>query len=182
MVGIIRIDHHALEIVAGSTMFTYGSQLYQTQVAGLLSLGLIFIRLVAGSWSALLAWRIAFILLEKRGITLAELAHLTNFRVPILPGRSSGASVLWSIWALASILLLWPHGFAAPLGASSISWIPGTQVLQQSESASLGRVSSETAKWYLLLFQGWRTSVIGEALAMTAKVPVYAFHPPQLPL
>ncbi|KAI4246379.1 MAG: hypothetical protein L6R40_002047 [Gallowayella cf. fulva] len=163
-------------------MFTYSSRLFQAQVTGLISLGLIIIRLIAGSLSALLAWRIAFILLEKRGVTLVELARLTNFRTPILPGRGSGAPLVWSIWALATIILLWPHGFAAPLASSSVSWIPGTRVLQQSVPTSAAIVPSENAKWYLLQYPHARTSTILAAVAATAKDPAYAFHQSQLPL
>lgn len=182
MVSIIQIDHQDFEIGANSTDFTYGSRLYQAQVTGLISLRLIIIRLIAGSSSALLAWRIVFILLEKRGITPAELTRLMNFRVPILPGKSSRASLLWSFWALVAILLLWPHGFAAPLASSSISWIPGTRVLQQSESTSVANVSSELAKWYILLYEDICMSMILDAAAKTANDPAYAFPPTRLPL
>jgi hypothetical protein len=181
MVGIIRIDRHKFEIGAGPTIFAHGSELYQAQVTGLISLGLVIIRLIAGSCSALLAWRIVFVLLEKRGITLAELARLTNFRFPILPTRSSGASLLWAIWATAAILLLWPQGFAAPLASSSVSWIPGIRVLQKSESTSVATVG-RFANWAAVLYPDARMSAVVGAAAMTAKDPAYAFHPSQIPL
>lgn len=72
--GIIRIDDLDFKIGSGSTLLHFESTLYQAQITALISLGLVIIRIVAGSCSALLAWRCIFVLLEKRGMTLAEIS------------------------------------------------------------------------------------------------------------
>ncbi|KAK2690685.1 hypothetical protein QWA68_010487 [Fusarium oxysporum] len=82
MVLVIQIDGRHFKIGSVSTVFTFHSRLYQAQVTGLLSLALVSLRLVAGTGSALLAWRIIFILLEKCGVTLVELTRLLSLCVP----------------------------------------------------------------------------------------------------
>ncbi|KAL8885034.1 MAG: hypothetical protein Q9215_007043 [Flavoplaca cf. flavocitrina] len=181
IVGIIRLDNHQFEIGEAPTIFTTKYRLHQAQVTALVSLGLVLIRLVASSSSVLLAWRIVFILLEKRGITLGELARLTNFRVPILPGTQSRKSLLWSVWAATTIILLWPQGFAAPLASSSISWIPGTTVLPESKLTSVASFG-DSADWPAIQYEDARMSAIMASVAMTAKDPTYAFHVSPIPL
>ncbi|KAL8832320.1 MAG: hypothetical protein Q9170_004932 [Blastenia crenularia] len=181
VVGIIRLDNHEFEIGTAPTIFATKYRLHQAQVTALISLGLVLIRLVVSSSSVLLTWRIVFILLEKRGITLGELARLTNVRVPILPGKQSRKSLLWSVWAATTIILLLPHGFAAPLASSSISWIPGTTVLPESRSTSVASFG-DYADWWVILAGDFRMSAITASVAMTAKDPTYAFHASPIPL
>jgi hypothetical protein len=59
-------------------------KLYQAQVTGLVSLALVVLRLVSGSCSVLLAWRVVCVLLEKRGLTLTELTLTINWKLPLL--------------------------------------------------------------------------------------------------
>ncbi|KAI4266437.1 MAG: hypothetical protein L6R38_008742 [Xanthoria sp. 2 TBL-2021] len=181
VVGIIRLDNRQFEIGEAPTIFTTKYRLHQAQVTALISLGLVLVRLVASSSSVLLVWRIVFVLLEKRGITLGELARLTNFRVPILPGKQSRKSLLWSVWAATTIILLWPQGFAAPLASSSISWIPGTTVLPESKSTSVASFG-DYADWPVISAGDFRMSAIMASVAMTAKDPTYAFHASPIPL
>ncbi|KAH7153853.1 hypothetical protein DER46DRAFT_687395 [Fusarium sp. MPI-SDFR-AT-0072] len=135
MVLVIHIDGRPFKIGSGSTVFTFHSRLYQAQVTGLLSLALVTLRLVAGTGSALLAWRIIFILLEKRGVTLVELTRLLSLRVLILPAVKTETSLRWSVWATAVIILMWLHSFAAPLSSSSLSWIPGITLFNKETPA-----------------------------------------------
>ncbi|KAL8655823.1 MAG: hypothetical protein Q9226_002887 [Calogaya cf. arnoldii] len=181
VVGIIWLDNHQFEIGEAPTIFTTNYRLHQAQVTALVSLGLVLVRLVVSSSSVLLAWRIVFILLEKRGITLGELARLTNFRVPILPGKQSRKSLLWSVWAATTIILLWPQGFAAPLASSSISWIPGTRVLPESKLTSVASFG-DYADWPVIVYHDARMTAIIASVAMTAKDPTYAFHASPIPL
>ncbi len=88
------VDNRNSKTGSPSSLFT--SDLYQTQVTGLISLALVIIRLLAGSCTALLVWRTIFILLDKRGITLTELVRLDNYRIPIVPQGGSRAQLLWS--------------------------------------------------------------------------------------
>lgn len=77
------INDHTFKTGSPPTLLT--SDLHQTQVNGLISLALVIISFMAGSCSALLAWRTIFILLDKGGITLTELARLGNHHLPIIP-------------------------------------------------------------------------------------------------
>jgi hypothetical protein len=181
MVGIIRIDGHGFLVGSGRSLLTYHSQLYQAQVTGLVSLFLLIIRLIAAACSALLCWRIVYILLEKRGISLAELTHLMNWGIPILPGIRTKTSLRWSLWATATILLIWPQSFASPLATSSIAWIPELQVLRNSTFTSVQNVG-KYANWLAMLYGDARIVTAVGAAAMTAKDPTYAFHSSQIPL
>lgn len=130
--GLIAIDVYKFKIGSGASVWEWPRErLYQSQVTALISLALVLIRLIYGGCSALLAWRIICILLEKRGITLGELTRLADLRIPVLPRRAGGsredpgfwrASVGWSLWAAVAILLLWPPAVVASLASSSISW------------------------------------------------------------
>lgn len=95
--GIMKIDGYKFQIGSPPTLLSFDSSLYQVQVTGLLSLALVIVRVIGGSCSALLAWRTTFVLLEKRGISLAEMIRVNNWRFPILPAMTSETSVLWSV-------------------------------------------------------------------------------------
>ncbi|KAH7240260.1 uncharacterized protein BKA55DRAFT_706835 [Fusarium redolens] len=176
MVLVIQIDGRQFKIGSGSTLFTFHSRLYQAQVTGLLSLALVTLRLVAGTGSALLAWRIIFILLEKRGVTLVELKRLLSLRVPIIPAGRAEISLRWSLWATAAIILMWPHGFAAPLASSSLSWIPGITLLDKETPALIGTLGPYT-DCPAILYDDTRATAVISAAAMTANEPGYAFKP-----
>ena len=173
------IDDHTFKTGAPPSLLT--SALYQTQVTGLISLALVIIRLLAGSCSALLAWRTIFILLDKGGITLTELAHLGNYHVPIIPRGGSRFQLLWSCWAVAVVILLWPPGFAAPLANSSVAWIPSIRLSDTNMSVSMGAVG-QFADWAALLYGDMRMITVVNAASMAGKDPVYAFDSTELPL
>lgn len=173
------INDHTFKTGAPPSLFT--SDLYQTQVTGLISLALVIIRLLAGSCSALIIWRTVFILLEKGGITLTELARLGNYHAPIIPRGGSKIQLLWSCWAVAVIVLLWPPGFAAPLANSSVAWIPSTRLLDTLTPVSIGAVN-QFADWAALSYEDMRMMTVINAASMAGKDPVYAFEPTGLPL
>ncbi|KAM0302769.1 hypothetical protein ACHAPM_004772 [Fusarium culmorum] len=171
---VIHIDKQEFRIGSGPNVFAFNSRLYQAQVTGLLSLALVTLRLVAGTGSALLAWRIVFILLEKRGITLKELTRLLSTRVPIIPATKSEISILWSLWAATCILLMWPQGFAAPLASSSLSWIPGITLLNDERTATIGALG-EFIDWAAILYDDTRAVAVVNGATLTASEPEYAF-------
>jgi hypothetical protein len=177
VVGMISIDNHDFTIGSGPSLFSLPKpRLYQTQVTALISLGLVITRLIASSCSALLVWRVIYILLEKSGISLAELVGLTNWRLPVLFRGNNKTSVLWSIWAPATILLLWPQGFAAPIGSSSISWIPTLRVLNQLRSTSITNIPENGTNWESLLYKDQRMKPIIASAFMTSRDPNYVFR------
>lgn len=181
LVAITQIDGLNFKIGSSPNILSFELPLYQAQVTGLVSLALVIIRIIAGSCSALLVWRTIFILLEKRGISLIELTHLTNWRIPILPGLGPKTPVHWSIWATVTIILLWPQSFAAPFASSSLSWIPQTTVVKDSSTASVPRVA-KYADWASLLYNDMRANAVMAAAALTSKDPTYAFNSDQIPL
>lgn len=77
----------------GSPSSLLASDLYQTHVTGLISLALVFIKLLTSSGSTLLVWRTIFILLDKGGITLKEIVRLGNHGF-IIPRVSSWNQLL----------------------------------------------------------------------------------------
>lgn len=174
-----RIDDHTFKTGSPPSLLT--SDLYQTQVTGLISLALVIVRLLACSCSALLVWRTIFILLDKRVITLTELVHLANYQFPIIPRGGSKFQLLWSCWAMAVVILLWPPGFAAPLANSSVAWIPSIRLSNTPTSGSVMAVD-KFGRWGGLLYKDNRATTVINAASMAAKDPVYAFDSNQLPL
>ncbi|MCJ1348587.1 hypothetical protein MMC31_006819 [Peltigera leucophlebia] len=174
-----KIDDHTFKTGSPPSLFT--SDLYQIQVTGLISLALVIIRLLGCSCSALLVWRTIFILLDKRLITLTELAHLANYQLPIIPRKGSKFQLFWSCWAVAVAVLLWPPGFAAPLANSSVAWIPSIRL---SNTLTLGSMEAvgKFADWAALGNEDMRTIAVINAASMAEKDPVYAFHSTQLSL
>lgn len=172
---VIHIDNHEFKIGSDYSVLTFHSPLHQAQVTGLLSLALVVVRLVAGAGSTLLVWRIIFILLENRGITLLELTRTLSFRIPILPAINAEKSLFWSLWATIALALMWPHGFAAPLASSSLSWIPGTKLRNDKRTASIERIGDFT-HWSAILYSDMRAITVISAAALTANEPQYAFR------
>ncbi|KAH7174118.1 uncharacterized protein B0J16DRAFT_387943 [Fusarium flagelliforme] len=171
---VIHIDNHEFQIGSGFSIFTFHSPLHQSQVTGLLSLALVVVRLVAGAGSTLLVWRIIFILLENRGVTLLEFTRTISFRLPILPAIEAERSLFWSLWATIALALMWPHGFAAPLASSSISWIPSHKLRNHKVTASIERIG-DFAHWDAITHADWRATTVISAAALTANEPQYAF-------
>lgn len=174
-----RINNHQFKTGSPPALFT--SELYQTQVTGLVSLALVLIRLLAGCCSAFLAWNIIFIQLEKGGITLSEMTRLGTYRVPMVPWGRPKSQLLWSCWFVGAIVLSWPQSFAAPLANSSIAWIPSSRLSRTPTSVSIGTVG-QFADWASLLYEDMRTMAVVNAASMAGKDPSYAFNSTELPL
>lgn len=101
--------------------------LYQAEINGFVSALLVLIRLLASCSSSLLIWRLIYILLEKSGLTIAELCRMANQKIPITPHLGSRSQFSWSSFAIIVTVLLWPPFVAAPLANSSLNWIPSTR-------------------------------------------------------
>lgn len=174
-ITIIHIDNHEFNIGSDYSMLTFHSPLHQAQVTGLLSFSLVVVRLVAGAGSTLLVWRIIFILLENRGITLLELTRTLSLRIPTFPAIKAEKSLFWSLWATIALALMWPHGFAAPLASSSLSWIAGTKLRSDKRTASIEKIGDFT-HWSAILYSDMRAITVISAAALTANEPQYAFR------
>ncbi|KAF2112629.1 hypothetical protein BDV96DRAFT_689423 [Lophiotrema nucula] len=156
------------------SIFKIQATLYQTQVNGLLSFVLVLIRLVAGACTALLVWTLILILLEKRGMTLGEIIRLSDRRMPILQHSSTRTQILWFVWALMVVVLLWPHGFAAPLATSSLAWLPSTKLLPMPLPMSMSSWGGNS-NFQGLLYTEWRMRSVINAVVMTGADPAYTF-------
>ncbi|XEU97438.1 hypothetical protein FSHL1_002724 [Fusarium sambucinum] len=170
---VIHIDERVFKAGSDYSLFTFHSPLHQSQVTGLLSLALVVIRLIAGACSTLLAWRIIFILLENRGVTLSELTRTLSFLIPILPAIKAEISLFWSLWATIALALMWPHGFAAPLASSSLSWIPDT-LLRNVNTTTIERIGDLT-HWDAITYSDMRATTVISAASLTGNEPQYAF-------
>lgn len=89
------VDGRAFMIASTSGFSRDGSGLYQAEVTALVSATLVIIRLIAAVGSALITWRLVFILLEKAGVTLVELCRMVDSRIPIMPRWDSAQQIFW---------------------------------------------------------------------------------------
>ncbi|KAF2501285.1 hypothetical protein BU16DRAFT_450923 [Lophium mytilinum] len=163
------------------SIFQIKHGLYQTQVTGLISVGLVGVRLLAGICTGLLVWRTIFILLEKRGMSLAEISHLSGWRTPVFLVLGSTTGALWSIWAAAVIVLLWPSSFASPLATSSVAWLPSTRLHKATQPIDLVSIANAT-DWSPILYDEMRYSTIVSTATNTGRDPSYVFNSTNLPL
>ena len=63
--------------------------LQQSDVTTMISAGLTAIRLLSASWHLLSAWRCAYILLEKDGLSLYQLSNMVSNQIPVKPSTSN---------------------------------------------------------------------------------------------
>ncbi len=107
--------------------------LYQSDVTTLVSIALVVVRVLAGSWFSLAAWRMVFISLEMSGMTLRDAKRMLEYGVPSLPfvcndargkKRQFRTSKRFAMTLWLMFLLALPAQFVAPLAAGSITWIP----------------------------------------------------------
>jgi hypothetical protein len=179
LAGVISIDEHNFQIGSGPSLFMVRDGLYQTQVTALISLALVITRLVAGSCSTLLTWRILSLLLEKRGVSLGEMTRLVDWQIPVLPWKSK--SWLWTLFAITATLLMWPQAFVAPFASSSVTWLPRNKTVDSSTTATITS-TGQYADYAAILYSDWRMKTVVAAAAMTGKDPLYAFESAQLPI
>ncbi|MDI1492666.1 MAG: hypothetical protein OHK93_005917 [Ramalina farinacea] len=172
------IDGHHFQTGSPSSIFQTDIPFYQTQINGLVSLALVIIRLLASACTALLVWRMILVLLEKQGLTLAELTRMNNYRLPILPRFDS---ILWSGWAILLAFFLWPPNFAAPLANSSLAWTPAAKIFGSSTSITMPTWHNAT-DFGQVNYPEWRMRSLLNAAIMTGTDPGYAFNSPDLPL
>jgi hypothetical protein len=104
---------------------------------------LVVIRIVTNSWSSIVAWRSAFLLMEKGNVDLRQLNFMVSwklfrpaacreimgdtYRVPSQNRTVGSAKVNTYRWhglcVTAILLMMWPAMFSAPLLTSAIEWI-----------------------------------------------------------
>ncbi len=180
VVVLIWIDDHDFSTGSPESTIRIPDRLFQTEVNGLISFGLVLIRLL-GSWcTSLLVWRMIFMLLTKRGMTLKEIAFLDEWHMPMLPGREPRRSLLWTCLAIITTGLLWPRMFAAPLANSSVAWIPSVRLSSEPRPLSVPKVD-QGSNWGGMVYDGTRIAVVVNAAALALREPSYAFDRTSIP-
>jgi hypothetical protein len=124
----------------------YGITVWLTSgnINTLISSVLVIIRITIASWSSTVAWRSAFLLMERGNIDLCQVNTMVSWKILQARNLLSGvygvavAGILWTpveksnqkaknMYALfvASILILmWPATWGAPLLISAVEWLP----------------------------------------------------------
>ena len=110
------------------------SLLTQPAMTSIISLVLVFHRLVGGSWLTLAGWRMAFTVLEVDGASLGDIGRMVNYRCPPFRSPSTGwqTSLLPIAWVV--FLLVTPSLFTSPLLTGAVNWIP-TELYQRSNTS-----------------------------------------------
>jgi hypothetical protein len=111
--------------------------LQQSDITTMISAGLLATRLLCASWHLLSAWRCAYILLERDGLSLHQLSNMISNQIPVKPpiGNKRGKSYYWL--TLIIIALAWPAQLVAPLASGSVSWIPDSIMVQSKRRADV---------------------------------------------
>ena len=158
------------------SIFNVSVPLFQTQVTGLVSLGLVLVRILSACCTAPLIWTMIVILLEKRGMTLSEISRVNDFRIPILPRFKTTAQYLWSIWATLVITLIWPSNFASPLANSSLAWNPKARDLRPPTQYSMKISPMDSNDFWQLRAPEWQMRAFLESVIRSGTSPEYAFR------
>ncbi|ORX96071.1 hypothetical protein BCR34DRAFT_578875 [Clohesyomyces aquaticus] len=124
IVFLTLIDGRNFLIGSQSVSRRNGWRLYQADISGLVSLYVTIIRILAGVGSTLLIWRSISILLSKGQITLGELCDMVGKKILLRSPFQSWSEFVWSAFAIAVLVLIWPTSLASPLANSSLTWHP----------------------------------------------------------
>ncbi|KAF5554636.1 multidrug resistance-associated abc transporter [Fusarium mexicanum] len=130
-----------------------GTRLTQSDVTTLFSAAMVVGRIICTTWQALAAWRCAFILLEKTGLSLATTSRLISWQAPTPSMLRASSSRKGTRAVVALILLLaWPAQIASPLASGSLSWAPSTVYDSPISSISLSGAPAllNPWKWYTM--------------------------------
>lgn len=119
-----RLDGQAFPVQASDKWDKL--QLRQSDVNGLISIGLIVVRLFGSSCQLLAVWRCVYVLLEKSRLSLNQLGNILSYKILVIPRirHQDGALFVLDTWLV--MILLWPAQLIAPLASSSVSWVPDT--------------------------------------------------------
>lgn len=159
-----------------SSLFKIDGPLYQTQVNGLVSLALVFVRLLAICCTGPIIWTVILVLLEKRGMTLAEISRMNVYLMPILPKRKT-RRWWWFTWTCAVVVLLWPPNFASPIANSSLAWIPGALDLGTNMTISLNRRTDNPAgSFWALRAPEFQMYSLMRSVVRTGASPPYVLN------
>lgn len=93
--------------------------LTQSDVLTILSLGLKITSIIYSALQGILAWRYAFIALERKGMTFSQLSTQVFYKIgPVAPRSRFIACISFAL------ILAWPAQLAAPVLSGAITWVP----------------------------------------------------------
>ncbi|KAF2489677.1 hypothetical protein BU16DRAFT_622318 [Lophium mytilinum] len=153
----IWVDENTFHTGSPPFWFQWKSGLYQTQVAGLISIALVA-RSITGRDNA------------PEQLASAYLPRTRFYHANNMVGMGDGRD----LFAMAVRILRSTCVF-------SVAWLPWTRLLEGSTQTSLGAIVKDA---YWNFWQDMETSYLAvvSAAAMTGKDPLYAFNPTGLPL
>ncbi|OAL48494.1 hypothetical protein IQ07DRAFT_102676 [Pyrenochaeta sp. DS3sAY3a] len=158
------------------SIFALKAPLYQTQVNGLVSLGLVLVRLLSTCCTVPILWTMIVILLEKQGMSLQEISRVNDFQIPLVPRWKTPGRSLWYTWATLVIILIWPSNFAAPLANSSLAWNPEARDLGSPSEISLTISRNTSNDYWALRAPEWQMNSFLESVVRSGASPEYAFQ------
>jgi hypothetical protein len=116
----------------------------QSDITTVISFALTVMRLVSGMWTAAMAWRCSFILMEKTGVSLQNINWMLTYSLPAEIRARRGITVV----VVAIILLLaFPSQLAAPILTGSITWEPTENLVPGDQLATGISQSSDGGTW-----------------------------------
>jgi len=141
----------------------------QTDITTLLSVALALTRMCGGCWCTAMCSRCAFLLLEKDGMYLKDLAWMFDWGLPASftskrKGSNSRIVLITGIILLASL----PAQYAAPLLTGSITWSPSYGMVSGSvavSNISVGRMDIDSYAWWQMNLQKSRIRAAAIATA-----------------
>lgn len=111
---------------------TAGYLLTQSDVSTILSLSLKITSIICSTLQGILAWRCAFIALERKGMTFSQLSTQVSYKIgPVAPRSRFIAYISFAL------ILAWPAQLAAPVLSGAIAWVP-TDGLQSQQGKPVG--------------------------------------------
>lgn len=116
-----------------------------SDITTLVSAGLTIIRLVSAAWTAMCAWRCAFIVLEADGLTLSEFNRVVSWRV--LWPRMSAMSLTISLVLLSML----PSMIVAPVLSGAVDWRSQDMIVSNKTVRYDNAMARRDDQWYWFL-------------------------------
>ena len=153
------------------TQLNYSAPL-QSDITTTLSLLLVLLRTAATAWCGATAWRCAFLLMEKTGISLQEINRMIKFGMPAIfkPHRLEDGGdrivVLVAIVLLASL----PSQFSSPILTGSITWSPSSHGVQGNWPVAGISASADGRPWgWWETFSSQRSELVVKAAGIASS-------------
>ncbi|KAF2869415.1 hypothetical protein BDV95DRAFT_498212 [Massariosphaeria phaeospora] len=156
--GYLAVPEDSLRFLDGGRF-----KLKVADVTTLISTALTIIRIIVQAWVGTIMWNCAFILLEKRGLTLPQVNRIMSFNIPPIPKSYADGLVVLLLF------LVIPQQFISPLLSGSVGWTPSFEYSQAMRLAAAGSLEASAEGWFWYYYSTVdRRANIRRAAAMTA--------------